>query len=573
MLVCMESDKMSRVRPYAIVILIFLSCTILMFWYGLPSPDQDANNQRSEVGKESEMTLHVQNLKRQLSETQQNCTTQQLSLLTTPQITTTKSWQNFRGMRIVHFDLKGAPPKIAYLIQVMELAAKHGAKGFLLEYEDMFPWSGNLSMLATKHAYSRDDIKLLVDKAGSLGVQLIPFIPTFGHMEFVLKHQEFKHLRAVKRSTANICPLNEGSAILVKAMIDQVVAAHPGISWLHLGGDEVWNIKKCERCRNQTHTDTELYQEHMIPILQYATSSKLSPIIWDDMLRSWPAADLKNIGQYATPMVWCYEQDVVNYDHFPINMWEKYMEVFPRIFFASAFKGATKPWSDFVFIKQRLDNNLSWLKIYHRFLKKGKTVVEGIALTGWSRFDHYAPLCELLPAAIPSMVFCLAALRYGRFDSSIHYETSMDLGNESKFRIDVKNFARYEPKYDTGTFPGGEVLPLLGEFEKAVDLTRNWADIRLNAWLRPYNVKRKHLSYFKLENMIQDARTCLKIVERVEKSARSILGKFFFDDTVEEWMQDKLYHVQRQAIKTMEMVQKVMSEHFDSDGNIKSDLN
>ncbi|PIO57584.1 hypothetical protein TELCIR_20998 [Teladorsagia circumcincta] len=45
---------------------------------------------------------------------------------------------------IVHFDLKGAPPKIQYFLELLELVAKSGATGILIEWEDMFPWSGEL---------------------------------------------------------------------------------------------------------------------------------------------------------------------------------------------------------------------------------------------------------------------------------------------------------------------------------------------------------------------------------------------------------------------------------------------
>ena len=44
--------------------------------------------------------------------------------------------------RIVHFDLKGAPPTIDYMKQVVTMSKNLGATGVLIEYEDMFPWSG-----------------------------------------------------------------------------------------------------------------------------------------------------------------------------------------------------------------------------------------------------------------------------------------------------------------------------------------------------------------------------------------------------------------------------------------------
>ena len=40
--------------------------------------------------------------------------------------------------RLLHLDLKGAPPKIDYLIKILKMTSDLGVTGVLLEYEDMF---------------------------------------------------------------------------------------------------------------------------------------------------------------------------------------------------------------------------------------------------------------------------------------------------------------------------------------------------------------------------------------------------------------------------------------------------
>ncbi|KAK6014361.1 hypothetical protein OSTOST_20256, partial [Ostertagia ostertagi] len=66
---------------------------------------------------------------------------------------------------IVHFDLKGAPPKTQYFLELLKLVAKSGATGILMEWEDMFPWSGELKMVRNSNAYTVEEVQQILQKA------------------------------------------------------------------------------------------------------------------------------------------------------------------------------------------------------------------------------------------------------------------------------------------------------------------------------------------------------------------------------------------------------------------------
>ena len=92
-----------------------------------------------------------------------------------------KFWLNSSSpQRLVHFDLKGAPPKVEYLKKVLKLSAGLGATGVLMEYEDMFPFTGKLGKAAAANHYSAGEVKELLGECQALGLTVIPLVQTFG---------------------------------------------------------------------------------------------------------------------------------------------------------------------------------------------------------------------------------------------------------------------------------------------------------------------------------------------------------------------------------------------------------
>lgn len=91
------------------------------------------------------------------------------------------------SQRIVHFDLKGAPPKITYLKRLLPIIKSLGATGLLLEYEDMFPYSGGLSDIPAKNAYTVREIKVGAEPRFTISFFFICFFNIF-RISFKLPH-------------------------------------------------------------------------------------------------------------------------------------------------------------------------------------------------------------------------------------------------------------------------------------------------------------------------------------------------------------------------------------------------
>ncbi len=170
--------------------------------------------------------------------------------------------------RLIHFDLKGAPPKPQYLIKVLRLAKSLGATGLLLEYEDMFPFEGPLKGVAAKNHYKKEEIQEVLDVCQELDLEVIPLVQTFGedksallfwvfvakigmlfipgHLELLLKLPAFSHLRDVPEMPESICPCHPEAVMVVKELVRQVMSMHPKARFLHIGCDEVFHLGECQ---------------------------------------------------------------------------------------------------------------------------------------------------------------------------------------------------------------------------------------------------------------------------------------------------------------------------------------
>ncbi|GIY29034.1 hypothetical protein CDAR_546991 [Caerostris darwini] len=136
--------------------------------------------------------------------------------------------------KLVHFDLKGAPPVIGYYEQIFPLLKKLGATGILMEYEDMFPYQGDLQIVCQPDVYSAEEIQKIQNLAIENDLQIIPLVQSFGHLEFLLKHDKYYEIREIERYPNALCPSHSKSEGVIMDMINQILDSHKSSKYIHI---------------------------------------------------------------------------------------------------------------------------------------------------------------------------------------------------------------------------------------------------------------------------------------------------------------------------------------------------
>uniref|UniRef100_A0A8B9L433 beta-N-acetylhexosaminidase n=1 Tax=Astyanax mexicanus TaxID=7994 RepID=A0A8B9L433_ASTMX len=413
-----------------------------------------------------------------------------------------------RGKRLVHLDLKGAPPRINYLYELIHLFADLGANGILVEYEDMFPYEKELKVLQSKvhPPYSREEIISFQDIAYSRGLEIIPLVQTFGHLEFVLKHSTFGKLREVHNCLGTLNPHSKQAIALVLDMLHQVMEVHPKSTVLHIGADEVYMLGQGEQSKEWLsipgHSIDKLFLSHITTVVEGIRRSypSLSVIMWDDMLRSMTSDTIKDSGLVGLvqPMLWDYSPvlDVNN----SIMLMEKYRSAgLIQQWVASSFKGSTDVHTCVTNTQRHVDNHLQWLKVASG--SSSDIELQGIALTGWQRYLN-------------------TFLR--SFTEEAQNKVMEALGTGTTDVGDIGRLSQGNSRSYTG-MKLAEVVVQLTAMLESQDVRYFESSMYVRGWFSPYHRQRKIINPLFAEQIQNQA-----------KMQQMIL--LYPDSTVEEWI-------------------------------------
>lgn len=443
--------------------------------------------------------------------------------------------------RLVHLDLKGAAFKLQYYEQLFPFLRAIGATGILIEYEDTFPYGGDLSDLRHPEAYSQECIIQIQHMAKISNLIVIPLVQTFGHLEFVLKWQQFFEFRELARYPNVLCPTHPKSVSLVEEMVSQVIQHHPGTQWFHLGADEVWHLGECDRCQTvlteQQWSKDHLFLDYLSKLVRGLQQKYplIRFIVWDDMMREMDPQVISGCGLHrlVEPMVWHYLPQT----EFRLkqSLWEKYLSIFPNVWVASAFKGATKINQMLAPPSFHISNHEAWNHVLSENSCSSSSF-RGIALTGWQRFDHFTVLCELLPVAIPCLALCLKSIisRTGLTHES-YSQVSQEIGYYGNIEPEV--YPRPRPVPPAPSFPGGQLYVLVLHLANVIaELEQVLMNPSVQGGFHEFLIAHNRTNPLHIDQFINTARKLLVNIESLYKDIRKELSEVYYQSTVEEWL-------------------------------------
>lgn len=236
-------------------------------------------------------------------------------------------------------------------------------------------------------------------------------------------------------------------------------------------------------------------------------------------------------------------------------------------------------------LRKHVDNHLKWVDAINGHSSLFKGGIQGIALTGWQRYNHFLELCELLPIAIPSLALCLSVSTMGYFEPN-HNETlifsTLSCQQPKKIgptiiSINGEQIANDYATFTNCHFPGHQAMMFSLDLHSIVDKTHDF----LIDNLKNYNYVSAYAMKYAfacdgVEQTLIKAEQLDEKLNALQSSAEKALSECYDKYTINEIIEQKITHLRTKLYKIKENANYLTSfrvwprRPFDRD-NVKGD--
>lgn len=281
-----------------------------------------------------------------------------------------------------HLDMRIQVMKMDALKKFAKTLSEDGINTLVMEWEGTFPFEKH-PLIPNRYAYTKQEIKSFINYCATLGIDVIPLQQSFGHVEYILRHERYKNLREDQKDYSQVCPSEEeGDKKLFTDLFTEMAALHPS-KYFHIGGDETYLLGHCEKCRKKAAEEgiSKLYIDHIKMLCDIVISLGKIPVLWADIALKYPDA-IKLLPPQTVFVDWNYGWDMNNFGEH-----EKLVQSGYEVWGAPALR--SHPDNYFLTEWEKHFKNI------HDFVPAcTKLGYKGMIMTSWSTSGQYSPVFE-----------------------------------------------------------------------------------------------------------------------------------------------------------------------------------
>jgi hypothetical protein len=192
-----------------------------------------------------------------------------------------------RELRMIHYDTKHHQDRLEAVKDIISRAAGYKINAVAWEIEDKFAYRRHPA-IGAPGAFSPEQMQEITAHALKHHVEIIPILQGPSHLAFILKHEEFAHLREDPANNYMLCPSNDECYELLFSMYDELIAATPGCRYFHVGTDEPYFLGDGVECGCRARRDEigagGMMAEFIERCTEYLTARGRTVMCWGE----WP---------------------------------------------------------------------------------------------------------------------------------------------------------------------------------------------------------------------------------------------------------------------------------------------
>lgn len=183
-------------------------------------------------------------------------------------------------LRMIHWDTKHHQSRMETLKNYIDWSAFFKINAISFEIEDKYEYPRN-PIIGAPGAFTTAEMHELTAYALERNIQLIPNVQAPAHMAFVLKHEQFAHLRS-DGSNYQACMCDEEAMRLIFEMYQDMIDATPGVEYFHVSTDEVYYAGICEMCEMEYNEEnrSQYWVDYVNRVHQWMEERGRKIIVW-----------------------------------------------------------------------------------------------------------------------------------------------------------------------------------------------------------------------------------------------------------------------------------------------------